>query len=147
MKIGIASDHAGFELKKYLIECAKMNPAIKWVDFGTTSKESCDYPDFVHPLCEALCNNEFSFGIIICGSANGVAITANKHYCVRAAICWNSEVTILARQHNDANICALPARFLTKEQALEIVEIFMNEKFEGGRHEIRIRKIPISKLK
>lgn len=143
MKIGIASDHAGFELKKYLIDCAKINSVLTWVDFGTYSKESCDYPDFVHPLCEALCNNEFSLGVIICGSANGVAITANKHSCVRAAICWNTEVAILARKHNDANICALPARFLSKEEALEILQIFMNEKFEGGRHQIRIEKIPI----
>ena len=142
MKLGIASDHAGFELKKFLIDNTKIN-SINWVDFGTDSIESCDYPDVVHPLCEALCKNDFSFGVIICGSANGVAITANKHSCVRAAICWNLEVAKLARKHNNANICALPARFLSKELALEILHVFLDEEFEGGRHQIRIQKIPI----
>lgn len=143
MIIGIASDHAGFDLKSYLIENF-IGETIKWVNFGTNSKDSCDYPDYVHPLCNALCERKLDFGVVICGSANGVAITANKHSCVRAAICWNQEVAKLARNHNNANVCALPARFLSNIQAREILEVFLNSYFEGGRHLNRVEKIKLN---
>lgn len=141
IKIGIASDHAGFERKqtvlKYLHE-----QGIEFNDFGAFSAESSDYPDYAHPLADAVTKREFDFGITLCGSGNGINMTANKHQGIRSAICWMPEIAMLARLHNDANICALPARYITDEQAIEIVKIFLSTAFEGGRHIDRINKIP-----
>jgi ribose 5-phosphate isomerase B len=141
LKIGIACDHAGFERKqpvmKYLQE-----QGIEFKDFGAYSAESSDYADFAHPLAKAISEGEFDFGITLCGSGNGINMTANKHAGIRSAICWMPEIAALARQHNDANICALPARYVTDEQAVEIVKTFLSSAFEGGRHQRRIDKIP-----
>ena len=141
IKIGIASDHAGFERKqtvlKYLLE-----QGIEFKDFGAFSAESSDYPDYAHPLADAVSKREFDFGITLCGSGTGINMTANKHQGIRSAICWMPEIAMLARLHNDANICALPARYITDEQAIEIVKIFLATEFEGGRHQNRINKIP-----
>ncbi|MDR3047951.1 MAG: RpiB/LacA/LacB family sugar-phosphate isomerase [Bacteroidales bacterium] len=141
MKILIAADHAGFELKEFIKK--NFSEEVEWIDFGTFSTESIDYPDLIHPLAKeiSLCNN--LKGVIICGSANGVAMTANKHPNVRAAICWKKELAILARQHNNANVIALPARFIDENEALNIVKTFFNTDFEGGRHQNRIDKINI----
>ncbi len=142
LKIPIASDHAGFKLKAFLIN--KLNESkLTIVDYGTNSEDSCDYPDFIHPLANDISNNKYNLGIIICGSANGVSMTANKHKNVRAALCWNESVTEMARMHNNANIIALPARYLEEEYALKLVKIFLNTPFEGGRHEKRVNKINI----
>ncbi len=141
-KIGIASDHAGFELKEKLKKwLAAKNYEV--IDFGTNSNASCDYADFAHPLANFVENGESEFGISICGSGNGISMTVNKHKGIRAALCWNSEISKLARAHNDANICSLPARFITEEEAYSIVKIFLETPFDGGRHLIRINKIPI----
>jgi len=139
--IAIGCDHAGFILKEYLKkELGAVG--IEFQDFGTFSEASVDYPDYIHPLARAINKGEYTEGIIICGSANGVAMVANKYENVRAAICWNEEVVKLARQHNNANIIALPARFITKEEALDFVRLFFSTTFEGGRHERRVEKIP-----
>ncbi|OIP01665.1 MAG: ribose 5-phosphate isomerase B [Bacteroidetes bacterium CG2_30_33_31] len=138
--IVIGCDHAAYELKEFIkSELIKLGYQIK--DFGTHSKDSVDYPDFIHPLAQAIQNKEFEIGIIACGSGNGVAITANKHSKVRAAMAWNTELAKLARQHNDANVIALSARYIAKEYALEIVLAFLNAEFEGGRHQKRVDKI------
>ena len=113
------------------------------MDFGTYSEESCDYPDFAHKLAEAIENKDCEIGIAICGSGNGINMTVNKHQLIRSALCWNPEISRLARLHNDANICALPARFVSFEEAKEIVDVFLGTEFEGGRHIIRINKIPV----
>lgn len=139
MKIMIASDHAGYELKEKLKTCFSEN--IDFEDYGTHSAESVDYPDYVHPLAALLSEYPDKRGIIICGTGNGVAMTANKHPNVRAALCWEKEIAELARKHNDANILALPARFISFEKALEITDAFLNTSFEGGRHQRRIEKI------
>lgn len=141
MKIAIGGDHAGFEYKKQLIRFIEDSLEYVVHDFGPYSGESVDYPDFVHPLCTELVKGKFDFGIVICGSGNGVAITANKHCDVRAALCFNVEVANLARLHNDANICAIPARFLPYEDVEKIVETFIRGTFEGGRHSVRVGKI------
>jgi ribose 5-phosphate isomerase B len=142
MNIAIGNDHAGTEYKFAIIDLLeKMGHSV--VNFGTDSNESVDYPDFIHPVAFAVENNEVDFGIILCGSGNGAAITANKHQGVRAALCWSKELVQLARQHNDANILSLPARFISKYQALEYVETFLKTAFEGGRHQRRIDKIPV----
>ena len=142
--IGIAADHAGFELKEKLkIYLAEKNFTIK--DFGTHSLASMDYPDAVHPLCKALGEAAFEQAILICGSAQGVAITANKYPFVRAAVCWNVEVATLTRQHNNANILCLPARFISEETAKHCVDAFFSTDFEGGRHQNRVNKIAIPK--
>ncbi len=138
LSIAIGGDHAGFEYKKVLIEFLK-EYSVK--DFGTYSDESVDYPDFAHPVASAIENSEFDLGILICGSANGVAITANKHQGVRAAICWNGELAELARSHNNANVLCIPARFVSTELAKEITFKFLNSAFEGGRHANRVNKI------
>ena len=141
-KIAFACDHAGFETKNFLIKkLTKEGYTIK--DFGTFSSESVDYPDFAHPMALAVNAEEFDFGISLCGSGNGINMTANKHQKIRSALCWNVEIAQLARFHNDANICALPARFVTKELAADIVNTFLNTDFEGGRHKKRIKKIPL----
>lgn len=137
-KIAIGSDHAGFEYKQAIAE--SLNGAeIK--DFGTYSPESVDYPDFAHPVAMAVESGEFEYGILICGSGNGVAITANKHQDVRAAICWNQELSQLARSHNNANILCIPARFISLDEAKKIAEVFFSTEFEGGRHANRVNKI------
>ncbi len=141
MKIAIACDHAGFEYKEKLVEYLR-SKGNEVKDFGTNSPESMDYPDTVHPLAVAVENGEFEKGIVLCGSGNGVAITANKHQGIRCALCWNVEIAWLARLHNDANVCAIPARFIAYEEAEEIVARFLSTEFEGGRHQRRVEKIP-----
>ena len=138
--IPIASDHGGFEMKQFLV--GKLNEAgFEVKDFGTHSPESVDYPDMIHPLASAIEHGEYPFGIILCGSGNGAQMTANHHHNVRAALCWNVELARLARQHNDANILALPGRFISNELAWEMVQVFLHTDFEGGRHLRRIEKI------
>lgn len=138
MKIAIGSDHAGFEYKELL----KTNLGEhEVVDFGTHSRDSTDYPDFAHPVSIAVENKEFDLGILVCGSANGVAITANKHQGIRAAICWTEELASLARRHNNANILCLPARFIDFALAQQIADTFIATDFEGGRHATRVNKI------
>lgn len=139
-KIAIGTDHAGYKLKEYLKEYLK-SQQYTVVDFGTDSEESVDYPDFIHPVANAVNKNEIEKGIIICGSGNGAAMVANKYRKVRAAICWNEDVAKFARQHNDANIISLPARFINPEQGLKILEVFLSTDFEGGRHLRRVEKI------
>ena len=141
LKIAVASDHAGYERKQTVLKYLQ-EQGIEYKDFGAFSEESSDYADYAHPLAEAITNGEFGMGITLCGSGNGINMTANKHRGIRSAICWLPEIAALARQHNDANVCALPARFITDEQAIEIVSIFMTTVFEGGRHQRRINKIP-----
>ncbi len=144
MKIAIGNDHAGTEYKFAIIDLLE-ELGHKVVNFGTDTDQSVDYPDYIHPVANAVENQEVDFGIILCGSGNGASITANKHQGVRAALCWNKELVELARMHNNANILGLPARFISKYQALEFVETFLNTVFEGGRHERRIEKIPVQK--
>src|SRR5688572_7749861 len=139
MKLAIGSDHAGFEYKEKLKQHLGEQHEIK--DFGTYSLDSADYPDFAHPVSEAVENNEFALGILVCGSANGVAITANKHQGIRAAICWNEELASLARRHNNANVLCLPARFIDFGVAEKVVDKFIQTDFEGGRHATRVNKI------
>jgi ribose 5-phosphate isomerase B len=138
--IVIGCDHAGYELKEYLKK-QLTDVGFKFKDFGTYSNASVDYPDFIHPLAESIQKGEYELGIIMCGSGNGVSITANKHSKVRAAMAWNTELAALGRQHNDANILGLSARFIAKEYALEIANAFLNTDFEGGRHQARVDKI------
>ncbi|MCB9252670.1 MAG: ribose 5-phosphate isomerase B [Flavobacteriales bacterium] len=140
-KIAFGGDHAGFELKSKLIEHFRDRFDIK--DFGCYTENSVDYPDFVHPLAMSVANNQYAFGILICGSGNGVCMTANKHQQIRAALCWDTELGSLARQHNDANILCLPARFISEQKAIEITEAFLTTAFEGGRHNNRVKKIPL----
>lgn len=140
VSIGIAADHAGFDFKEKLKEeLIKEGYDIK--DYGTYSNESTDYPDYAHPLAEAVEEGEHNFGITLCGSGNGINMTANKHQGIRAALCWNKEISELARLHNNANICSLPSRFIDFNLAKEIVNVFLNTNFEGGRHQRRVDKI------
>ena len=139
MKIYIGSDHAGVDLKtcvKELFVCR-----FEFNDLGTFTSESVDYPDFAHPVAENVLKDNGSFGILICGTGNGMAITANKHAGIRAALCWSPDIAALARQHNNANIIVLPARFISPETAIETLEAFFSAQFEGGRHQRRIDKI------
>jgi ribose 5-phosphate isomerase B len=138
LRIAIGSDHAGFEYKEAI---AKWLNDDQLKDFGTYSPDSADYPDFAHPVASAVERGDFDYGILVCGSANGVAITANKHQGIRAAICWTEELASLARRHNDANIVCIPARFISIEEAERIVEIFLSTEFEGGRHATRVNKM------
>jgi ribose 5-phosphate isomerase B len=138
--IAIGCDHAGVDYKD-AIKTYLESKGFSVKDFGTNTKDSVDYPDFAHPVAASVENNETAFGILICGSANGVAITANKHAGVRAAICWADELASLARQHNDANVICIPARFVDEASAIKMVDTFMNTAFEGGRHEGRVKKI------
>ncbi|MCG8700448.1 MAG: ribose 5-phosphate isomerase B [Bacteroidales bacterium] len=141
-KLAIASDHAGFEMKeKVKVYLESKGFDIK--DFGAFSSESSDYPDFAHPMASAVENGEFTRGITLCGSGNGINITANKHAGIRSAICWRADIARLAREHNDANVCAIPARFIDENLAKEIVDTFLTTEFEGGRHQRRVDKIPI----
>jgi len=139
-KIAIGADHAGFELKEKLRVWLQEN-GFEIKDFGAYTSESADYPDFAHPVAEAIEKKQFDLGLLVCGSANGVAITANKHQGIRAAICWNEELASLARQHNDANILCLAARFTEPELAKKILDRFLTASFEGGRHERRVKKM------
>jgi len=139
-KIAIGSDHAGFELKEVLISYLKTKN-IDVVDKGCYSLERADYPDAAHAVAIAVTNKEVNFGILMCGSGNGINMSANKHNGIRAALCWNSEISALARQHNDANILTLPARYISVEEAKKCVDAFLTEQFEGGRHADRIKKI------
>ena len=139
-KIAIGADHAGYEYKGIVSELLEaLGHSVK--DYGTYSADSADYADFAHPVAEAVEKGDFDKGILICGSANGVAMTANKHQGIRAAITWNNELAALARQHNDANILCIPARFVTPDLAKEMVKTFLSTDFEGGRHQRRIDKI------
>ena len=138
--IAIGCDHAGFDTKEELISFLE-GEIMLFKDFGTYSRDSVDYPDFAHPVAAAVENGEAAFGILLCGSANGVAITANKHQGVRAAICWGEELAELARKHNDANVLCIPARFVSEGDAEKMLDIFMNTAFEGGRHSQRVDKI------
>ncbi|NTU95569.1 MAG: ribose 5-phosphate isomerase B [Bacteroidales bacterium] len=138
--IGIAADHAGYEMKEILkMELAAAGYEVR--DFGTHSSESMDYPDVAHPLASAVESGEVSFGVAICGSGNGISMTVNKHAGIRAALCWTPELASLARAHNNANILSLPARFISIENAKEILSTFLTSEFEGGRHLRRVNKI------
>lgn len=139
-KLAIGGDHAGFDYKKQLTEFLSKE-GHEVLDFGTHSADSVDYPDFAHPVANAVEKKEVNYGILICGSANGVAMTANKHKGIRAGLCWNREVAKLVRLHNDANIICLPARFMSLEEAIEALKIFLTTDFEGGRHQNRVEKI------
>lgn len=140
--ISIGCDHAGFPYKDAIkAMLTTMGIAVK--DYGTYSLDSVDYPDFVHPVANDVENSQADLGVLLCGSGNGVAITANKHQGIRAALCWMEEIAALARQHNNANIVCLPVRFTTLEQAEAIVKTFLNAEFEGGRHTRRVDKIPL----
>ena len=141
MKLAIGNDHAGTEYKFEIVNYLKDN-GIEVANFGTNDTESMDYPDAIHPVAEAVESGNADLGIIICGSGNGAAMTANHHKKIRAALCWNDELVALARQHNDANILSIPARFVSKEDALQFVKTFLSTDFEGGRHQTRIDKIP-----
>lgn len=143
-KVAMCSDHAGFELKS-IIQGYLEAQDVEYVDFGTNSADSCDYPDFAHPCADAVESGECYPGIAMCGSGNGISMTLNKHQGVRAALCWTVELAKLARQHNDANVLVLPARFIEPVLALEIVDAFLNTPFEGGRHVNRVNKIALPK--
>ena len=142
VKLALASDHAGFDLKSK-ISLFLNEQGYETIDFGCFTNVSCDYADYAHPLAFAVEKDPNLVGIVCCGSGNGINMTVNKHQGIRSAICWNDTVAELARSHNNANVCSLPARFLTIEEALRIVQIFLNTDFEYGRHLIRINKIPI----
>jgi ribose 5-phosphate isomerase B len=141
MKIAIGADHAGYEYKAKIVEHLT-NKGFDIQDFGTFSTDSVDFPDFAHPTAEAVESGKADFGILFCGSGQGVNMTANKHKGIRSALCWNTDIARLTRQHNNANIISLPARFVAYEYAVEMIETFLNTGFEGGRHERRVGKIP-----
>ena len=143
MNIAIGNDHAGTEYKFEIIEQLEA-AGHTVINFGTDANSSVDYPDFVHPTADAVESKKADVGILICGSGNGVQMTANKHQGIRAALVWNNELVALARQHNNANILAIPARFVSIHQAKKFVDIFLSTDFEGGRHENRVSKIPVS---
>ncbi len=143
LPVAIGSDHAGFEYKEDIISFLD-GKSVTWNDFGTHSPESVDYPDFAHPVANAVENKTAAFGILVCGSANGVAMTANKHQGIRAAVCWEEEIAELARKHNNANIICIPARFVREGLVEEMIERFMHTDFEGGRHKTRVNKIAYS---
>jgi len=140
--IAVGCDHAGFPYKELVISAAKALD-LKLLDFGTNNTESVDYPDFIHPLASSILKEEADLGIIICGSGNGVAMTANKHAGIRAAVCWNAELASLSRQHNNANVLSIPSRYVSKEVATEMIQQFIGTAFEGGRHQRRVNKIDI----
>ena len=142
LRIAICNDHAGFELKRTVIDHLQALQVATVKDFGSYSTESCDYPDFAHPLALAVENGEYDYGITICGSGNGISMAADKHQGIRAALCWENDIASLARSHNDANVISLPARFITENEAKEMIDIFLTTDFDGGRHKIRVDKIP-----
>lgn len=141
-KIAIASDHAGYNLKTKIINYLK-SEKFQIKDFGTSSDESVDYPDYAHPLANAVAGNDFDLGITICATGNGINMTVNKHQGIRGALCWNEEMSRLARAHNDANVCAIPGRYISESEAILIVKTFLSTEFEEGRHRRRIDKIPL----
>lgn len=141
MKISIGNDHAGPEYKKAIVEMLAAK-GHEITNYGTDTSDSVDYPDFAHPVANDITDGKADFGVIICGSGNGIAMAANKHNKVRAAVCWTKEISALARQHNNANIISIPARFTSVHQAVEMVETFLSAEFEGGRHANRVNKIP-----
>ncbi|MFN8256456.1 MAG: ribose 5-phosphate isomerase B [Bacteroidales bacterium] len=143
-KIGLAADHAGFKVKEFIKNQLLMQGK-NVVDFGTNSEESVDYPDFAHALAQSIEKKEVDFGITVCGTGNGINMVANKYPFIRSALCWNTEIAKLAVTHNNANICAIPGRYLSNNEAMEIVNVFFEYEFEGGRHQKRIDKIPIKK--
>jgi len=143
-RIAIASDHAGYFLKEK-IKKFLANEKYEIKDFGSFGEESVDYPDYAHPLAASISNGEFEMGISICATGNGICMTVNKHQGIRCALCWNEEISRLARAHNDSNLCALPGRFLSESEALLIVKAFISTGFDGGRHKRRIDKIPLKK--
>lgn len=140
--IGLCSDHAGYELKEYIKTLLDAR-GLSYKDFGTYSSDSCDYPDYAHPMAEAIERGEVYPGIAICGTGNGIGMTLNKHQGVRAALCWRSDIAQLARAHNDANVVVVPGRFISLEDTRKIIEVFLDTLFEGGRHARRIQKIPV----
>ena len=142
--LAIASDHAGYQMKLSIIKYLE-EKGYEVKDFGTDSTDAANYPDFGHPLAEAVESGRFDSGISLCGSGNGINMVTNKHQGIRGALCWNKEISTMARLHNDANICSLPARYLDLETAREIVDAFLETDYEGGRHDIRISHIPIQK--
>ncbi len=144
-KVVIASDHAGFRLKEKLVRWLISN-RYEVKDLGCFSEDSVDYPDYAHPLALAVEKGDFNYGITICGSGNGISMASNKHQNIRSAVCWNEEISRLARSHNDANVCALPGRFISEAEAILIVKTFLTTAFEGGRHKRRIDKIPIKSI-
>ena len=141
--IAVACDHAGYD-KKEVIKSYLEEKGIACKDFGCDNNESCDYPDYAHPIAEAISKGDYEVGITICGTGQGISITANKHQQIRSAVCWEVEIAKLARQHNDANICSIPGRFVSDKEAIEIIEAFLTTEFEGGRHERRVKKIPVN---
>jgi len=141
-RIAIVSDHAGFYLKEKLKDFLKSGKYY-FKDFGCSSPEVVDYPDYAHPMANAVASGEFDLGISICGTGNGINMVVNKHQGIRGALCWNEEISQLARAHNDANVCAIPGRFITESEAYLIVKTFLETEFEGGRHCVRIEKIPV----
>ena len=140
--IGLCSDHAGYELKEYIKTLLDAR-GLSYKDFGTYSSDSCDYPDYAHPMAEAIERGEVYPGIAICGTGNGIGMTLNKHQGVRAALCWRSDIAQLARAHNDATVVVVPGRFISLEDTRKIIEVFLDTPFEGGRHARRIQKIPV----
>lgn len=142
LRIGIGSDHAGFEYKEAIRDMLKKN-GLHVRDFGTYTPESVDYPDYAHPLCSEIDKGNIDVGILLCGSANGIAMAANKHPSVKAAVCWENDIAVLSRRHNDANVICIPARFVSLDLALEMTNLFLNTEFEGGRHKRRVDKIPL----
>lgn len=142
MKVAFASDHAGYRLKEY-IKAVMSEKGYEIKDFGTHSEESCDYPDYAHPAALSVEDGECDFGIAICGTGNGIAMSLNKHQGIRAALCWLPEIAALAKQHNNANILVMPARFISNEGAKAILNAYLEAEFEGGRHQRRIEKIPV----
>ncbi|MGX1022956.1 ribose 5-phosphate isomerase B [Flavobacterium sp. CS20] len=140
MQISIGNDHAGTEYKQAIIKHLEEN-GHQIINHGTDQEDAVDYPDFVHPVAEDVENQKAQFGIVICGSGNGANMTANKHQGVRSALCWNNEIVALARQHNNANILSIPARFVSLQQAIKFVDIFLDTPFDGGRHQRRVEKI------
>lgn len=141
-KLFMASDHAGYDLKLFLKDYL-IKKGFDVTDLGTNSSESCDYADFAHPLALEVEKNPDFYGITICGSGNGIAMTANKHQGIRAALCWNEEISRLARSHNNANVLSMPARFISQDEAIKILDTFLSTEFEGGRHQRRIEKMPV----
>ena len=143
MTISIGNDHAGTDYKNAIVTYLE-HKGMSVTNYGTNTNDSVDYPDFVHPVANDVANQKADFGIIICGSGNGANMTANKHQQVRSALCWTKEIAALARQHNNANVLSIPARFTALQQAIEMVDVFLNTTFEGGRHANRVAKIAVS---
>ncbi len=138
--IAVGSDHAGFKIKQEVVNYLDKK-GLQYHDFGTHSEDAADYPDFAHPVAKGVQSGDYRFGIVVCGSGNGVNMVVNKYRGIRSALCWNKDVANIVRLHNDANICALPGRYLTPAEALDIIDVFLNTGFEGGRHLRRINKI------